>query len=267
MALRAANTKLAQLYRDLSETERVRLLARLAREYDRSELTRLREATPPAHAARYNHALRLLRVVNGAATDWALIFHISLERDRLRLELTVQASLQRALAQAGLRALDSALADPGADEVVSAHGDLQHVLRALAGGPDAGRTNHPDQVRTGHDDLAARALAAARAHAASRAQLEGLIAAIAIVQRDAFGGEEPLAAEGRAVLDAARTEAQRVDDVWATANQLPLRAALRVAQGLAPYPVDQIDAPAPQPTAAPCAEDMLQLIQACAEWA
>jgi BMFP domain-containing protein YqiC len=93
---------MGKLYEGLSETECVRMLAKLSRAHDIAEMGRLRNATPPEHAAAYNRALGLLRTLNGNLTDWLTIYRVSMERDRFRLQAFIRESAQHYLNYAQL---------------------------------------------------------------------------------------------------------------------------------------------------------------------
>lgn len=97
-----ANRKMGKLYEGLNERERVRMLAKLARAHDTSEMDRLRNATPMAHADAYNRALGLLRTLNGNLPDWLTIFHMGMQRDRFRLQHVLSEMAQRTLQQLAL---------------------------------------------------------------------------------------------------------------------------------------------------------------------
>lgn len=78
----ATGKKIDTLYGKLGEKERVRMLAKLSRKSDIAGMEKLRNATPPEHEDAYNHALKLLRVLNGNLTDWLALFKTGMERDR-----------------------------------------------------------------------------------------------------------------------------------------------------------------------------------------
>ncbi len=88
----ATDKKIEKLYAGLGEKERVRMLAKLAREHKPAEMDKLRNATPEEHADAYNHALKLLRVLNGNLLDWIALFRTSMERDRMRLQAFFQVA-------------------------------------------------------------------------------------------------------------------------------------------------------------------------------
>jgi hypothetical protein len=94
------NNKLDKLYAELSEIERARMQAKLSKAHDTAGMDRLRRATPPEHAEAYNRALGLLRVLNGHMLDWIAIFHIGMERDRMRLQHATSVVAQRWLTRA-----------------------------------------------------------------------------------------------------------------------------------------------------------------------
>ncbi len=76
------------------------------------------------------------------------------------------------------------------------------------------------------------AVAAARSHASQRAQLYAIAAAIETIQRDDFGGEDPLSPEIREALEAALTEATQVQAVWENLNSAGSSFRIREAMGL-----------------------------------
>jgi len=96
-------------------------------------------------------------------------------------------------------------------------------------------------------DTAAMAIAAATAHLIHRSQLDALAGAITAIQRDEFGGEDPLWPEVREALTEALVEAERFDAEWESANET-MRTALRRVMGFDPYPKHDLSAPAPLPT-------------------
>jgi len=99
MATRAVNHTVGKLYAGLNERERVRMLARLSREHDPAEMSRLRDATPPEHADAYNQAIGLLRALNGNVPDWLAIALLGMERDRLRLRMATVVDAHQSLAR------------------------------------------------------------------------------------------------------------------------------------------------------------------------
>jgi len=94
------NNKLDKLYAELSPIERVRMQAKLSKAHDTAGMDRLRRATPSEHADAYNRALGLLRVLNGHALNWITIFHIGMERDRMRLQHAKSLAAHRWLIRA-----------------------------------------------------------------------------------------------------------------------------------------------------------------------
>ena len=86
MATSTTNRKLGKLYEGLSERERARMMAKLAREHKPDEMNRLRDATPPEHAETYNRTLKLLRTLNGSAIDWIGLSFLGMQRDRMRFQ-------------------------------------------------------------------------------------------------------------------------------------------------------------------------------------
>ncbi len=92
-----------------------------------------------------------------------------------------------------------------------------------------------DNVRDawdGHDQSTEAAVASARSHARQRAQLYAIVAAIETIQRDDFGGEDPLLPEIREALEEALTEAANIQAVWEYANHAIGSFRLREAMGL-----------------------------------
>ncbi len=453
MTAHATNNKIGKLYAGLTETERIRMLAKLSRAHDGAGMDQLRTATPTEHAGAYNRALRLLRTLNGNLLDWIMIFRIGMERDRFRLQAFFREGATRQLNWSYLsnvwkltpypitesehRALlDRAHAEPWSLEAYAEYvaenfaGDESGLHPALAAAlqnlpPELEYPQHPDpnpdskqssyekwlaipeaekaerireenriteaiaaRVRpvmdaaikrgelpkprrkagkpslpTGtleawgegkahdwgpgfyvpavallngdfaewdirpdseaeavrarreemrrvllmlagvhhdersalptlldppltdaehaqatkdaaalqehlpdYDELAERVLAAATAHASFRAQLDGLAAAVAIIQREDFGGEDPLWEEVRTQLQDAQEEAERIHDIWESVNDVPsLRNALRKPLGLPPisYADGVPDEPIPLPSQEPDTDEMLKLVR---EW-
>lgn len=99
------NKKMGKLYESLTPKERARMLAKLAREGNRLEIERLRNATPPEHSSAYNRALGFLRTLNGNLPDWLSIFHVSMERDRYRFNLGAIEHVRRTMRRLQLGAV------------------------------------------------------------------------------------------------------------------------------------------------------------------
>jgi len=87
--------KIKTAYSNLTAEERVRMMAKLARDGKTAELNRLRDATPPAQAKTYNKALALLNGINGVASFWVGLFALTMERDRHRLNHAILFDIGR----------------------------------------------------------------------------------------------------------------------------------------------------------------------------
>lgn len=456
MATRAVNHSIGKLYAGLNERERVRMLARLSREHNREEMGRLRDATPPEHADAYNHALGLLRVLNGNLLDWIALFRTGMERDRFRLATFAREAAQKALNDHHRRAIwkivpypvteteyraivkreradltpldgyaeilaendgdepglhpdlaallqnlppelkreavdpddwrwrkkrtpeeqarwdqdlredhdradkiaaqiraviDAAIErrelpkpkrldgepalpwgvlhdwgegttpetytpygpgyhvpalelfggdlhdtwdvrpDSEADAVRARRADILDAVRRLSGiphtEPDPIRSLDPPLTVAAHkkarehvdrldkqwrvnDPLVELVLDAAKAHAFLRAQIEALATATEILQRDDFGGEDPLWAETRAHLEAAQAEAARIEETWEMAHIGDMGPALRKAMGLDPdywgSLTDDGFEPAPLPTEETAATDLEEMLRLIRNW-
>lgn len=84
------NRKIGKLYEGLNERERVRMMAKLSREHKPDELARLRDATPPEHAAAYNRALGMLRAISGIVSAWITAASFAMDANTFALTAAIR---------------------------------------------------------------------------------------------------------------------------------------------------------------------------------
>jgi len=181
--------------------------------------------------------------------------------------------------------------DSEADAVRARRADILDAVRRLSGiphtEPDPIRSLDPPLTVAAHkkarehvdrldkqwranDPLVELVLDAAKTHAVLRAQIEAIATATEILQRDDFGGEDPLWPETRAHLEAAQAEAARIEETWEMAHIGDMGPALRKAMGLDPdywgSLTDDGFEPAPLPTEETAATDLEEMLRLIRDW-